>query len=69
MRLRDRSDAPVVVVDPIATELGGPRHIRFNPDSDRTADIPGWQLRADCVAKLFLDHWRQIFRAVGAAIE
>jgi len=23
----------------------------------------------DSVAKLFLDHWRQIFRAVGAAIE
>jgi hypothetical protein len=31
----------------IATELGCPRDVRFTPDSDRTADIRDWQLRAN----------------------
>ena len=30
----------------ISTELGCPRHVRFTPDSDQTADIPDGQLRA-----------------------
>src|ERR1700756_5733645 len=30
----------------IATEMGGRRRVRLTPDSDRTADIPDWQLRA-----------------------
>jgi hypothetical protein len=31
---------------PFSTELGGPRHVRFPPDSDRTADIAGGPFRA-----------------------
>jgi hypothetical protein len=31
---------------PFATKLGCPRHIRFTPVSDRTADIAGGPVRA-----------------------
>src|SRR5229473_1417662 len=31
----------------ISTELGRPRHVRFTPYSNRIADIPDWQLRAN----------------------
>jgi hypothetical protein len=36
-----------------STELSCPRDVRLTPDSDRTADIPDWQLRAN---------WRLIHR-------
>jgi hypothetical protein len=39
------------------------------PDSVHPADMPGHPFRADSVAKVFLRHGTQIFRAVGAAIE
>ena len=31
----------------ISTEMGFPSDVRFTPDSDRTADIPDWPLRAN----------------------
>src|SRR5436190_21972478 len=36
----------------ISTELGCPRHVRFAPDSDQTADIAGGLFVADIVAKV-----------------
>jgi hypothetical protein len=42
-------DAGVVADDrcgSFSTELGCPRHVRFTPDSDRTADIVGGPFRA-----------------------
>jgi hypothetical protein len=42
-------DAGVVADDrcgSFSTELGCPRHVRFTPDSDRTADVVGGPLRA-----------------------
>jgi hypothetical protein len=34
--------------------MGIPRHVRFTPGSDRTADIAACPFRADIVAKVFL---------------
>src|SRR6266852_6832472 len=38
---------PDVSSGSILTELGRPRHVRFTPYSNRIADIPDWQLRAN----------------------
>jgi len=42
-----RQVRPKVRDGSISTELDGSRYVRFPPDSDRIADIPDWQLRAN----------------------
>ena len=46
-----------------------PQQVRFHLDRYRNAIVCKWQRGADSVAKVFLSHRSQIFRAVGAAIE
>jgi hypothetical protein len=41
-------EKPEVRCGSIATEIGWPRDVRFPPESDRIADIPDRQLRANC---------------------
>jgi hypothetical protein len=49
-----------------ATELGCPRHVRFPPDSDHRAEMPGGLVRADIVAKVILGSRTKILRAADA---
>jgi hypothetical protein len=42
---------------PISTKLACPRHVRFPPVSDQTADIAGSPFGADFVAKVGCIRW------------
>jgi hypothetical protein len=49
--LPDRDEVAESGSGSFSTETGCPRHVRFTPVSDRTADIPDRQLWADSVEK------------------
>jgi len=70
---------PFLVVLPISTlkvscgsRTASPLHRkrgRKTPESRRAFQPPARRLGADIVAKVFLHHWTQIFRAVEATFE